>query len=36
MQRYLLPALVAAAVAVGWVFALPSAPLAQPVEFNHA
>jgi hypothetical protein len=36
MQRYLLPALVAAAVAVGWVFALPSAPLTQPVEFNHA
>jgi hypothetical protein len=36
MQRYIFPALVAVAVAVGWVFALPSAPLAQPIAFNHA
>jgi hypothetical protein len=36
MQRYLLPALVAVIVAVGWIFALPSAPLAQPIAFNHA
>ena len=36
MQRYILAALVAVVVAVGWVFALPSAPLAQPIAFNHA
>ena len=36
MQRYILPALVAVVVAVGWVFALPPAPLAQPIAFNHA
>ena len=36
MQRYLLPALVAIVVAVGWVFALPPKPLAQPIAFSHA
>ena len=36
MHRYTLPALVAVVVAVGWVIALPSAPLAQPIAFNHA
>jgi menaquinone reductase, multiheme cytochrome c subunit len=36
MQRYFFLALVTVVVAVGWVFALPSAPLAQPIAFNHA
>ena len=36
MQRYVLPALVAVVVAVGWVLALPAAPTAQPIAFNHA
>jgi len=36
MQRYLFLALVTVVVAVGWVFALPPAPLAQPIAFNHA
>jgi hypothetical protein len=36
MQRYAFPVIVAVAVAVVWVFALPPAPLAQPIAFNHA
>ena len=36
MRRYVLPALVTAIVAAGWVFALPPRPLAQPIAFNHA
>ena len=36
MQRYVLPALVAVVVAVAWVSALPPAPMAQPIAFNHA
>jgi Cytochrome c7 and related cytochrome c/Class III cytochrome C family len=36
MHRYILPALVAIVVAIGWVFALPAAPLVQPIRFSHA
>ena len=36
MKRYVFPALVALVVAVGWVFALPPRPIAQPIAFNHA
>lgn len=36
MPRYFLPALLAASLAIAWAFALPAAPLAQPIAFNHA
>ena len=36
MQRYFFPALLAVIVAVGWMLALPPAPAAQPIAFNHA
>jgi hypothetical protein len=36
MPRYAFPVIVAAAVAAVWMFALPPAPLAQPIAFNHA
>jgi hypothetical protein len=36
MQRYVFPVIVAVVVAVVWVFALPTAPMAQPIAFNHA
>ena len=36
MRRYVLPALVAIVVAVGWLFALPPVALVQPIAFNHA
>ncbi len=36
MHRYVVPALVALAVAGGWMLALPPAPSAQPIAFNHA
>lgn len=36
MRRYIVPPLVAAVVAVGWVLALPPRPMAQPIAFNHA
>jgi hypothetical protein len=36
MRRVALPVLVALAVAAGWVFVLPAAPVAQPIAFNHA
>jgi hypothetical protein len=36
MRRYIFPAIVVVAVAVGWVIALPPAALTQPIAFNHA
>jgi hypothetical protein len=36
MKRYLFPGFVAVVVAVGWVFAMPPAPMVQPIAFNHA
>lgn len=36
MRRFVGPAAVAVAVAAGWVYFLPPAPLAQPIAFNHA
>jgi hypothetical protein len=36
MRRFLFPVFVTAAVAVGWILAMPPAAMTQPIAFNHA